>query len=112
MHKEQQSTLYSFGYKQKSMHIMAANNLVYRKRLYVMFTAWSTFDIVADANLATVQVCMVLKNVIIQDNSYATRRRLNCLRQVLYKQLGHIINDRYFRNALSDITTKRRKLVL
>lgn len=81
-----------------------------------MFTAWPTFDIEADANLATVQVCMALEDVIIQDNSYATRRTLNCLQiiiwKVLYKQFDRTINDRHFRNVLPAITTKRRKLVL
>ncbi|KAL4207397.1 hypothetical protein AB4K20DRAFT_1104331 [Rhizopus microsporus] len=81
-----------------------------------MFTAWYAFDIEADASFVAVQVRMALKDMIIQDNSYATRRRLDCLRviiwQVLYKQFGRIINDRYFRNVLPDITAKRCKLVL
>jgi hypothetical protein len=67
----------------------------------------ATLEIAADIHPIAAQEATALEDEAIEISKDATRRRMNRLRtiirQVIFKQFGHKVNERHMKNALSDI---------
>ncbi|KAG1178872.1 hypothetical protein G6F70_000183 [Rhizopus microsporus] len=67
----------------------------------------ATLEIAADIHPIAAQEVTALEDQTIEISKGATRRRMNCLRaiirQVIFKQFGHKVNERHMNNTLSAI---------